>query len=298
MLRFRDGGRSVPNGAVGFLAAVFVVICSTVHGAEEGGWRKDFAAAEAEAKASNKPLLIHFHASWCGPCRKMDAAVLNTPELGAYLKDRVVGVKVDIDKQPAVADRFKVKLLPSDRIVSPEGKVVHSSEGYVAKTDYLAVLNQKSHLPTKAPKAIIVEGQTNQNVVKKPVENAPRAMVLAMEGYCPVTLWRSREWVKGEQQYALQYTGVVYYFKGSAERDEFQKNSGRYSPKFAGCDPVSFWETQRAAQGSPRYAAFFDSQLYLFENEENRAKFKENPLRYTHQKRTVQADKIESRTWH
>lgn len=280
------------------IIALFVPVCCAARGADEGAWRKDFAVAEADAKRLNRPLLIHFHASWCGPCRKMDATVLGTPEMAAYLKDRVVGVKVDIDEHKAVADRFKVKLLPADRIVSPEGKVIYSNEGYVAKSSYLAVLDQNSRIPTKAPKAMIVEGDTNKNVVKKPVENSRQPMVLAMEGYCPVTLWRNREWVKGEQRYALQYLGVVYYFKGQEEKDEFVKNATKYSPKFAGCDPVSFWETQRAVQGSPKYAAFYDGQLFLFENEESRAKFKGDPSRYTQQRRPVQAARIESRTWH
>jgi len=280
------------------IIALCMPMCLPAWGADEGGWYKDFEVAEADAKRLNRPLLIHFHASWCGPCRKMDATVLNTPELAAYLKDRVVGVKVDIDKHPKIADRFKVKLLPSDRVVSPEGKVVHSSEGYIAKTSYLAVLDQNSRIPTSAPKAVIVQGDTTQNVVKKPVENTRQPMVLAMEGYCPVTLWRKREWVKGDQKYALQFVGVVYYFKGAEEKEEFRKNSGQYSPRFSGCDPVSFWETQRAVQGSPKYAAFYDGRLYLFENEESRVKFKQDPIRYTHQHRTVQADKIVSQAWH
>lgn len=277
---------------------LFLPICIAARGAEEEAWHKDFAVAEADAKRLNRPLLVHFHASWCGPCRKMESTVLGTPELAAYLKDRVVGVKVDIDKNPAIADRFNVKLLPSDRIMSPEGKIVYSSEGYIAKSSYLAILDQNSRIPTTAPKAMIVEGDTKQNVVKKPVESPRRPMVLAMEGYCPVTLWRQREWIKGEQKYALQYQGVVYYFKGEEEKDEFMKNSSKYSPKFAGCDPVSFWEMQRAVQGSPKFSAFYDGRLYMFENDESRSKFKENPLRYTQQRKTVQAEKIESQTWH
>jgi len=291
--------RSRQRGLFATTCLIILLSCGSVLRGDEGnGWQKTFAEAEAESKRLNRPLLIHFHASWCGPCRKMDSTVLHTPELAAYLKDRVVGVKVDIDKQPAIADRFQVKLLPSDRIVSPEGKVLYSNEGYVAKTSYLATLDLHSRMPTKAPKAVVVDAPSHQTVVKKPVDNSPRPMVLAMEGFCPVTLYRTREWVKGEQKFALQYLGVVYYFQGETEREEFLKNSAQYSPKFAGCDPVSFWETQRAAQGTAKYAAYYDGQLYLFENEENRAKFRENPLRYTHQRRTVQADKIESRTWH
>ena len=35
-------------------------------------WRTDFEAASAEATQDQKPLLLHFHAVWCGPCRTME----------------------------------------------------------------------------------------------------------------------------------------------------------------------------------------------------------------------------------
>lgn len=282
-----------------FLCLILVSSSSRTGLATEGSlWKATFAEAEAESRRLNLPMLIHFHTSWCGPCRKMEATVLNTPEVAACLKDRLIGVKVDADKHPDLAKRFDVKLYPSDRIVSPDGKVVFSSEGYTARSNYVATLERNSRIPVKAPPAIVVDAPKEQLAQKRPVDNSPRAMVLAMEGYCPVTLWRTRVWVKGDQKFALQYMGVVYYFKGAEERDEFQKQATLYSPKFAGCDPVSFWETQKAVQGSPQYAAFYDGKLYLFENPESRAKFRENPDRYIQQRKVVQAERIESKTWH
>ena len=46
-------------------------------------WHKSFATAQAEARRRGVPLLIHFHASWCGPCRRMERDVLDTRALAA-----------------------------------------------------------------------------------------------------------------------------------------------------------------------------------------------------------------------
>src|SRR5215472_6571721 len=86
-------------------------------------WKTDFAAAQEEAKKLNRPLVVHFHAVWCGPCKIMEREVLHTPQVLKTLDAGFVAVKVDVDKYRAVSDRFGVTNMPTDLVIGPDGKV-------------------------------------------------------------------------------------------------------------------------------------------------------------------------------
>ena len=59
---------------------------------------------------SDRPVLIDFFATWCGPCQ-MIPPILN--EVKTTLKEDVRIIKIDIDKNKALADRFNVRSVPT-----------------------------------------------------------------------------------------------------------------------------------------------------------------------------------------
>jgi YHS domain-containing protein/thiol-disulfide isomerase/thioredoxin len=138
----RLAGSAVLGAMVVFLAS------GSLRAAE--GWQTDFKAAEAQAKAEQVPLVIHFHASWCGPCRRMESEVLGTSQVRGLLGKGIIGVKVDSDRNRDLVSRFGVTALPTDVIISHDGKVLAKDVGSPGLSGYVSRLRQHMR-PAAAP---------------------------------------------------------------------------------------------------------------------------------------------------
>ncbi len=261
------------------------------------GWSKSFATAESEAKRLGRPLLIHFYADWCTPCRRMDRDVLNSPELGVQLKRSFVGVKVNADNNPDVLERFGVRSLPADVVISPTGQVLVQTQGYQSKRNYvgrLARLGERFQAPPRSQTPPEVRSdtlpartQTRIELEKPPFEPLP-----GLDGYSPVSLYTWREWRKGKAEFTASHQGISYQFVTKTELEEFQADPKKYVPKLLGCDPVILQNSDRAVPGSTKFAAYFDGALYLFQSPETRSEFKNAPMRYTKTRHVLKADDI------
>ena len=88
-----------------------------------------------EVLNSEKPVLLDFWASWCGPCRMVSPIV---DEIAAERGDIKVG-KVNVDEQPELAGQFGVMSIPT-LVVMKRGKVVNQMVGARPKAQILAML--------------------------------------------------------------------------------------------------------------------------------------------------------------
>lgn len=87
-------------------------------------WREWGAATFEEATDAGKPVLLSLSATWCSWCHEMDETTYSRPTIAANINERYVPVRVDVDRQPRVRERYNMGGFPSTVFVTPEGKVL------------------------------------------------------------------------------------------------------------------------------------------------------------------------------
>lgn len=90
-----------------------------------------------EIIAAEIPTLIDFHATWCGPCKMM------SPILEQFKKkkgDKLRILKIDVDKNPEIANRYKVRGVPT-LVLFKEGKLLWRESGAFPLNTLEAKLN-------------------------------------------------------------------------------------------------------------------------------------------------------------
>jgi thioredoxin 1 len=83
-----------------------------------------------------KPVIVDFHALWCGPC-KVQSPILK--ELASDLGDRVKVIKIDVEQNNAVASQYQIQSVPT-LIIFKNGKPVWRQSGVVTKAVLTSVL--------------------------------------------------------------------------------------------------------------------------------------------------------------
>jgi len=87
---------------------------------------------------SDKPVLVDFTATWCGPC-KMMAPILQAVKL--EIGDSATIIKVDVDKNPQAASEYQVQGVPT-LILFRNGKLLWRQSGVVQKSNLIDVVKK------------------------------------------------------------------------------------------------------------------------------------------------------------
>ncbi|KGL64300.1 thioredoxin [Polaribacter sp. Hel1_85] len=84
------------------------------------------------------PVLVDFHAEWCGPCKAQSPII---KELAKEVNGKVRIIKIDIDKNQAIAQRYGVRGVPTLALFK-EGKIVWRQSGVQSKAQLVGIIAQ------------------------------------------------------------------------------------------------------------------------------------------------------------
>lgn len=133
---------------VGVLAIVLTSKKSTepevtsVEGAtNEIQWLTSLAPALVQAKETGKPIMIDFFATWCPPCKMLDAKTYTDAKVQARSKDWIM-VRIDVDQNKALAREYQIASIPTLVLVQPDGKEAARELGFIPPAEMLAFMSK------------------------------------------------------------------------------------------------------------------------------------------------------------
>jgi thioredoxin 1 len=86
---------------------------------------------------SETPVLVHFFANWCGPCKVLMPIL---EEVKEELGDKVKIVKIDVDKNQSLASKYQLRGVPT-LLLFKKGKQVWRQSGVLQKSEIVNVIN-------------------------------------------------------------------------------------------------------------------------------------------------------------
>jgi thiol:disulfide interchange protein len=106
-------------------------------------FKTDYKSALKASKASGKPMLVVFSATWCAPCQANKKKVYPSSSVKAY-HDKFIWVYLDTDKKEnaKVVQMFKVSSIPHIEFVSAGGKSIDKAIGGTTPTKFAKKLGQ------------------------------------------------------------------------------------------------------------------------------------------------------------
>ncbi|MGA2747664.1 MAG: thioredoxin family protein [Verrucomicrobiota bacterium] len=122
-----------------FIAACFCGVASTLLAAPFADL--SFEAASKQAAQTGKIVLVDFYTTWCGPCKMLDKTTWTDPAVIQLLDQKTVALRIDAEKETALAQRYKIQAYPSVLLIKPDGTEIDRLVGYKEPTAFIADFN-------------------------------------------------------------------------------------------------------------------------------------------------------------
>lgn len=91
-------------------------------------------------ESQKKKVLLSFYADWCTFCTKMEKETYSNPDIVKFLNNEFISIKVNKDKEEAIARKYFVRGLPMTWFMEPNGEKISSLPGFIPPEMFMQVL--------------------------------------------------------------------------------------------------------------------------------------------------------------
>lgn len=260
--------------------------------AAEIPWRDKLTTAHAEAKAQNKPLLLHFYTDNCVYCDKLEEGAFQSPDVEAAVAQGFVPVKIHASESRDLVKMFKVTKFPMDVVVTPEGETIAHTVSPQEPKNYIAMLAEaRSKMPNAGvtlPAQDMYPSEMNSQLAATenlPDELPPAVATLEMPG--PETnVDQAPETMPGGGIASLasaRIGGENPNPLAAQEPPAAEQAAADATPKLAmeGFCAVTVIDEGKWVEGNPKFGVVHLGKLYLFSSTEKMDVFLAEPMRFT-----------------
>ena len=127
-------GYTVRNSAIG-------IATSEAEAAVE--WAPgSFAEIMAQAKAADKPVMIDFYATWCGPCKRLTRETYSDAAVVTFTDENLICAKIDVDEEEnkTLTEHYMIYNYPTILFVKPDGSEIDRRVGFLPPDEYLQLM--------------------------------------------------------------------------------------------------------------------------------------------------------------
>ena len=90
--------------------------------------------------SESKKVFINFYADWCKFCKTMDRLTFQDAGIVSYLNTYFISVKVDVEREKPIAEKYNINPLPDCWFLSEKGDIIGNRPGYLSAEDLMPIL--------------------------------------------------------------------------------------------------------------------------------------------------------------